>query len=312
MRISINYRTDTDRTEINGNRGKGMNKKLIFLDIDGTLVSAMAPPSVLTAEAVRGARANGHKVFLCTGRNMPIIGRKILDVGFDGIIASAGSHVEVEGRVLFDHLLPEETIQECLSVFHTHRMYCRIETAEGIYTDPQMEELLRNAKPDQGNSELIRMQKEIEAGFMLSPYEKYPGRGAYKICFTSRDLASIEETKQYLGDRFLYAVHPYAGTTSCFNGEIIPRGIDKGRGMKIVCQYYGAGLQDTIAFGDSMNDYEMLEVANVSVAMGNACDELKRMADLVCGTVWEDGIYYGFRDLGLLQECKGDKKDAAC
>ena len=52
-------------------------KKIIFLDIDGTLVSAMAPPSALAASAVRAARANGHKVFLCTGRNMPIIGDDI-------------------------------------------------------------------------------------------------------------------------------------------------------------------------------------------------------------------------------------------
>ena len=100
-----------------------MNKKLIFLDIDGTLVSEMLPPSYNVIEAVKGARANGHKVFLCTGRNMPIIGKEIIDVGFDGIIASAGSHIEIEGKVLFDHILPEKTIQECLSVFHSHGMY---------------------------------------------------------------------------------------------------------------------------------------------------------------------------------------------
>ena len=80
---------------------------------------------------------------------MPIIGRDILDIGFDGIISSAGGHVEVEGKVLFDSLLPEETVQECLSVFHEHDIYCRIEGPEGIYTDPQMEALLKAAKPDE-------------------------------------------------------------------------------------------------------------------------------------------------------------------
>ncbi len=73
-----------------------MNQKLIFLDIDGTLVAAMAEPSALAAKAIQGARGNGHKVFLCTGRNMPIIGSDILSVGFDGIIASAG----LRGRAL--------------------------------------------------------------------------------------------------------------------------------------------------------------------------------------------------------------------
>lgn len=276
-----------------------MNKKLIFLDIDGTLVYEMLPPSSNVMEAVKGARANGHKVFLCTGRNMPIIGKEIIDVGFDGIIASAGSHIEVEGKVLFDYILPEETIQECLDIFHRYGMYCRIETPEGIYTDPQMEELLKTVKPDKTNSELIRMQKEIESGIDILPYEKYLHKGAYKICFTSTNREAIQKTKKYIGDRFEYAIYPYGNMTSCFNGEIIPKGIDKGTAMKLVCQYYDIDINNTIAFGDSMNDYEMIKVAGVSVAMGNACEELKHIADVVCGTVWEDGIYYEFQKMGL-------------
>lgn len=288
---------------------KGMDKKLIFLDIDGTLVAAMAKPSLLVTEAVWKARENGHKVFLCTGRNMPIIGADIWKVGFDGVIASAGGHIEVEGKVIFDQLLPEEVIQECLSVFHSYGIFCRIESSEGIFTDPQMEELLRTAKADQANSELIRMQKEIEAGIPILPYESYPQKGAYKICFTSTTLEAVEKVKGYLADRFSFVVHPYGNSTNCFNGEIIWRGVDKGKGMETVCRYYGVGLQDTIAFGDSMNDYEMIACAGVSVAMGNACSELQKIADIVCESVWEDGIYYEFQRMGLLEviSCKEKK-----
>ncbi len=275
-------------------------KKLIFFDIDGTLVSAMAAPSRRVKEALRKARENGHGVCLCTGRNMPIIGQEIMDLGVDGVIASAGAHVEVHGEVLFDSLLPEPVIQECLSVFHAQGMYCRIETPDGIYTDPQMEALLKMAEPDETNFELIRMQREIEAGISIQPYEKYPGKGAYKICFTSTNLEAIEQTKKYLEDRFRYAVFPYKDSTVCFNGEIIPRGIDKGRGMELVCAYYGVGIQDTIAFGDSMNDYEMIETAGIGVAMGNACEELKQRADAVCEDVCADGIYYQLKRMELL------------
>ncbi len=277
-----------------------MNRKLVFLDIDGTLISAMAKPSPQTVKAVRGARAKGHKVFLCTGRNMPIIGEDIREVGFDGIISSAGGHVEVAGQVLFDHLLPEETIQECLALFHGHGMYCRIENQEGIYTDPQMEELLKNASADPGNSELIRMQKEIEAGIPIRPYGQYPKKGAYKICFTSTSLERVEKIKPYLEESFVCVVHPYGDSSSCFNGEIIPRGIDKGRGMERICEYFGMSRDDTIAFGDSMNDYEMMQYAGISVAMGNACRELKKMADRICKSVEEDGLYYEFLKMGLI------------
>ncbi len=259
----------------------------------------MRAPSARVAGAVRRARENGHKVFLSTGRNMAIIGGEIKSVGFDGIIASAGAHVEAGEQVLFDYLLPEETIQECLSVFHENGLYCRIESPEGIYTDPQMEDLLRSAKADAANSELIRMQKEIEAGIHIRPYDEYPGHGAYKICFTSTSAAAIEETRQILGARFHYAVHPYAQGSICLNGEIIPCGVDKGKGMEQLCRHFGGDMRDTVAFGDSMNDYEMMLAAGVSVAMENACEELKRMADRVCESVWDDGIYHEFLRMGV-------------
>lgn len=277
-----------------------MNRKMIFLDIDGTLVSDLMAPSPLAKEAVHRARENGNKVFLCTGRNMPIIGKEILDVGFDGVVASAGGHVEVEGEVLLDNILPEETIQKCLSIFHENGMYCRIENSEGIYTDPQMEALLKSARADKTNSELIRMQKEIEKGIDIRPYAQYPRNGAYKICFTSTDLEAVDRTRKLLEPRFQYAVFPYGNGISCYNGEIIPREVDKGKGMELVCGYYGAKLEDTVAFGDSMNDYAMMEAAGICIAMGNACDELKQMADRVCESVWDDGVYYEMERMGLL------------
>ena len=276
-----------------------MGRKLIFLDIDGTLVSALSSPTQAVGEAIRQARANGHLVFLCTGRNLAIIGPDILEIGFDGVVASAGAYVSVDGRILLDQLLPEELVQECLSVFHSLGMFCRIETPEGIYTDPQMEELLRTASPDPKNSELIRMQKEIESGLTIRKYDEYPRQGAYKLCFTSTSLEPVEKARKALGDCFEFVVHPYGGSTSCFNGEIIPHGVDKGRGIQLVCRHFNAGLEDTVAFGDSMNDASMLKCAGVAVAMGNACDELKTLADTVCEGVEQDGVALELHRMGL-------------
>lgn len=277
-----------------------MNRKLIFLDIDGTLIAAMNHPSVLVKQAIQTARENGHKVFLCTGRNMPIIGEDILELGFDGVIASAGSHIEVENTVLLDHLIPEEVIQNCLSLFHKHGIYCRIESKEGIYTDLEMESLLKTATADQTNSELIRMQNEISQGIHFQPYEKYPKKGAYKICFTSTTLDAVNETKKQLEDQFQYVVHPYGNSCTCFNGEIIQKGIHKGTAMQLVCQYYNTTLKDTIAFGDSMNDSEMIQYAGIGVAMDNACEELKTIADTVCESVQNDGIFHELKRMKLI------------
>ena len=78
-----------------------MNKKCVFLDIDGTLTPAGSnrpPESAL--RAVRAARAKGHAVFLCTGRNPDMLG-PVLAYGFDGAVACAGGRVFAGDRVLF-------------------------------------------------------------------------------------------------------------------------------------------------------------------------------------------------------------------
>ena len=66
------------------------DKKIVFLDIDGTFTVPLEKPTELASRAVWAARKNGHKVFISTGRNMPIVSEDVLKVGFDGIVASAG------------------------------------------------------------------------------------------------------------------------------------------------------------------------------------------------------------------------------
>jgi hypothetical protein len=60
------------------------------------------------------------------------------------------------------------------------------------------------------------------------------------------------------------------------------------------------GLEDTIAFGDSVNDMEMLQAVSVGICMENGSESLKRIADRLCPPVGQDGLYCGFKELGLL------------
>lgn len=278
-----------------------MDKKIVFLDIDGTLVESLGKPSKKTVESVRRARKNGHKMVICTGRNMPIIDKDILDIGFDGIIASAGAHVEAMGKVIFDDLMSEETVQRCLRIFHENNVFCRIESEDGIFIDKEMEELIAGSDKKGSNSELERMQQELESNLNILRYDEYKHTGAYKICFTCTDLVNLEPVKNQLEDEFTFVVHAFAGYNSIYNGEIIRKGLDKGDGMKRICEYYGYNLSDTIAFGDSMNDEQMMRCADVAVAMGNACEELKAISDMVCESVSNEGITDGFTKLQLIK-----------
>ncbi len=276
------------------------NKKIVFLDIDGTFTVPLEKPTELAARAVREARKNGHRVLINTGRNMPIVSREVLEAGFDGVVASAGRYIEIDGKVIRDSVLSEETIQKCLEIFHRFGIYCRIESPEGIYIDSSLQEILRSAEADLSNSEFIRMKKELASDAGVELYTEYSRKGAYKLGFICTDLADLEKTKPYLEQEFHYVVHPYAKDADCFNGEIIRRDMDKGEAMKRVCEYYGADLADTVAFGDSMNDQQMLEYAGIAVAMGNSCQELKDCADVVCESVDEDGVYFEFKRMNLI------------
>ena len=87
---------------------------------------------------------------------------------------------------------------------------------------------------------------------------------------------------------------------SCLNGELINRKFDKGRGVRIIAEAFGAGIEDTIGFGDSMNDLEMIETVGTSVCMDNGSPALKAKSDIVCPAVEEDGLYKAFEQLGLI------------
>ena len=87
-----------------------MKQKLIFLDIDGTLLppgEMIVPESAV--DAIHRARANGHKVFLCTGRNLRMT-QPLFHYGFDGFVCSAGGYVGCDGKILVDIPMEPEQV----------------------------------------------------------------------------------------------------------------------------------------------------------------------------------------------------------
>ena len=89
-------------------------------------------------------------------------------------------------------------------------------------------------------------------------------------------------------------------TDDFINGEIILKNCTKGDAIKRVTEYFKAKIEDTVAFGDSMNDYEMIDFVNYGVVMENGSAQLKQIASSVCKSVDEDGVYHEFINLGLI------------
>ena len=116
-----------------------MNRKLIFLDIDGTLLppgEMLIPDSTL--QALRAARANGHKLFLCTGRNLRMTA-PLLEYGcFDGAICSAGGYVLCDGQVLVDLPMEPEQCSGLSAVLEQHGVDYTLESRDDTFAGPKM------------------------------------------------------------------------------------------------------------------------------------------------------------------------------
>lgn len=125
------------------------------------------------------------------------------------------------------------------------------------------------------------------------------GDAVAKAVFISDASDTVERATADLGDLF-HVVPGSMPLPGGSNGEIGMRGTTKGSAIVAVLAHHGIGASDAIGIGDSWNDVEMFDVCGVGIAMGNAPDELKRLADEVTTSVRDDGIWNAFVRHGLV------------
>lgn len=273
-----------------------MNQKLIFLDIDGTLTPAgsnVPPQSAL--DAIDRAKKAGHKVFLCTGRNLDML-KPLLVYGFDGAVASNGGYVFCGDKVLYDCPMTETQKETAMRLLKEQGVFRTVEAKDGSYCDEGLAEFINESSG--GNSELVRWRIALEKDLGIRPMAEYDGRPIYKIVYMCGSASQLEPAKEVLGEEFNFLVQDMQGA-NCVNGEMVNRLFNKGLGVRRVAEALGADIADTIGFGDSLNDLEMIMTVGTSVCMDNGSPALKEKSDLVCPSVEEDGLAKAFSQLGL-------------
>lgn len=276
-----------------------MKKKVIFLDIDGTLTVAgsnVPPESAL--RAIRAAQDKGHLVFLCTGRNYDML-KPLLTYGFDGVVASAGGYICSGEKVVYDCPMSQSQQQLVLTTLEENGIFRTVECLDGSYTDDGFKEFLEEHAGENDNSELLRWRRQLEAELNIRSMREYAGQPVYKVVVMSSDLSRLEKAREKLEQEFFFCIQD-ADKYGIVNGEVINRQFDKGKAVVRVCEYLHIPVEDSIAFGDSMNDKEMLEAAGYAICMENGSDSLKKLADEVCPRVEQDGLHHAFLRLGLV------------
>lgn len=278
--------------------GLAMKQKYIFLDVDGTLFTHRGILPDSAGRAIGQAHENGHKIFLCTGRAKGEIPELLWKQGFDGAVCSAGAYVEAEGEIIHDEPMSKEQTKRLVTYFDTHRFSYIFETLEGIVGNKRACDFFNmNIK------RLKMMNKRLPEDFFgtLTIQDSWDGvTPVYKMLYFSREKA-LSKLILELGESYTVVQNtlPIVGV---YSGEISAPGVHKAKGIEKIIAFYGVGREDTVAFGDGANDYEMLSYVHLGVAMGNGAASLKKIADIVTDAVDADGLYKGFIKAGLIDE----------
>ena len=259
-------------------------KKAVFFDIDGTLWDFKMNIPESTKEALKELRKNGHYAFLCSGRSRSNIkSPKLLALGFDGIVAACGTHIEFEGEKLFELLLTNEQIKHILTVLRKYQIPMVLEGPNYIYVDE---------KDFKDDPYVIYLRNELGENL-----KSITGIAQYEVNKLSAELgnADAELVRKELGTEFDMIVHEPDRIL-----EIGQAGHSKASGIERLCTALGIAKEDTYAFGDSANDVEMLAFVAHGIAMGNGTDVAKNAAEFVTTDIHADGIWNGLKHYGLI------------
>ena len=277
-------------------------RKIIFLDVDGTLTNYenVIPESAKTA--IKKARKKGHLVYLCTGRSRAEIYDDIWAIGVDGLIGGNGSYVEHHEEVIMHQLI---TLDQCIHIvdwLHERGLEFYLESNNGLFASEHFETAAEkgiqeyvNRKGRDGSKATIRsVFPDMIFGGEL--YRDDLNKVSFLLNSYQDHLDSIEEFPDLVA-------HTWggAGETAIF-GDLGVKDISKAHAIDVLLKHLKADKKDTLAFGDAKIDIPMLEYCEIGVAVASGGEEIKAMADYITDAVDDDGLYNAFVHFGLIEE----------
>ncbi|HEL9637739.1 TPA: Cof-type HAD-IIB family hydrolase [Streptococcus suis] len=284
--------------------------KLIFLDVDGTLVDYHNRIPESAIRAIRQARENGHLVYVCTGRSRAEMQPELWEIGLDGMIGGNGSYVEHQCQVIMHQLLSEEDSRAIVDWLHERGLEFYLESNNGLFASENFRErareTLRIYSMNKGKTaeEVATQEVDDVMHGMIFDGQLYRN-DLNKVSFVLDSYQDHLDSKQAFPQ---LVANTWGGRgESALFGDLGVKDIDKAHAISVLLDHLGASQVDTIAFGDAKIDISMLDYCAVGVAMGNGGAEILAMADMITDDVEEDGLYNAFEKLGLLASSSQNK-----
>ncbi|MBR3158899.1 MAG: Cof-type HAD-IIB family hydrolase [Atopobiaceae bacterium] len=275
--------------------------KIVFLDVDGTLIDYDAKCPESAAKAVDLARANGHKVYICTGCSKAEIAQRDLP-DLDGMIGANGGYVEDAGEVVMHQALSVEQVKHIVDWCNERHLGFYLEANSGMYINSwfveQAPETMKKYAMGKGASE----EQAAGAGqaFIdgMTRTDDLYRDDVNKVSFILSSYQDHLDSKVEFPDM---EANTWGGKDEqALFGDLGPKDITKKHAIQVLLEHLGASQADTISFGDAKIDLSMFELCAYNVAMGNGGPEIKEAADYITDDVNEDGLFNAFKYLGLI------------
>jgi len=248
--------------------------KAIFIDIDGTLGIKEEKSLYYNLRVINDIRKKGHKVFINTGRTSVFLPEQLeYEKNFDGAVFGNGSHIVINGETVFSEFMDKDFLLKSFAVCLKHNLQMSYEGDDNI---------LYYFDRDVRREKWIKIEKETE-------FKKYLDNYRYRK-ITYKGIIDDYSEFEALSDKInVGAMGMYDGKPAQA-GEIILKNTGKDKGIRRVIDILGIKREDTIAIGDSMNDYHMIKYAGVGVAVANAEEKIKEIADIITDDCNECGV----------------------
>lgn len=263
-----------------------MNKKILFFDIDGTLITKdtfQVPES--TKVALDCAKEKGHLLYVNTGRPISIVNKTIKNLGFHGYVCGCGTYIQSQGEVLLSHSIEATECRRIIELLRSCRIDAVLEGHKDLYFDLH-----------DGLTAKMRQMKEFFTSHGVGIRHNWDHEG---LTFDKFYCIQCEDSDW---ERFVAEME--SGYDIIDRGEqsaeIIPRGHSKATGIEFLLRHHGLSLEDCFAFGDSSNDLPMLSYVPNSIAMGESDQIVYDVASFITKDIEEDGIAHAMGHFGII------------
>lgn len=266
-------------------------KPFILFDIDGTLRDEQTGIPESAIKAIEECQKQHIPLCICTGRSPSMIQEDVLALHIDNVIAGGGNYIVHKQQVLRNQSFQIDKIKAVLQVIQLQDVAISIESNYHVYMNQKACDILNemNLKKMMGLSDKQLQQflssEKIQYKDNLNQYDNDP---IHKLCLWS-DTITFHKIQSIMKDDMVLAQSGKYEQSRYY--EIIQKGCKKADAIQYLCEYLNISINETIAFGDGMNDADMLHVCGSGIAMASSDVRLFPYADTICEIPIHDGIY---------------------